>query len=100
MTKYCITGANRNSTKDDRVSELKLWEYKQNDKKEWVWSPLGKKSLNFVAALLAAGHEVVSGKELKKDGVIKSITLGAAIEIELRIAKNDDKFKITDLPEF
>ncbi|WP_282381906.1 MULTISPECIES: hypothetical protein [unclassified Pseudomonas] len=44
MTKYCVTAANRNSTKDDRVSEFKLWEYKQNDKKEWQWFPLGKKN--------------------------------------------------------
>lgn len=59
-----------------------------------------KKTLNYVAALLAAGHEVVSGKELKENGVVTRLALGAAIEIELRIAKNDDKFKITDLPEF
>lgn len=101
MTKYCITAANRNSTKDDRVSELKLWEHKQNDQKKWEWHLLGKKTLNFVAALLADGHEVISGKEVKNDkGKITNITSGAAIEIELRIAKNDEKFKITDLPEF
>lgn len=100
MTKYCVTAANRNSTKDDRVSEFKLWEYKQNDKKEWQWFPLGKKTLNYVAALLAAGDEVISGKEVKEKEEVKKITSGAAIEIELRIAKNDESFKITDLPGF
>lgn len=95
MTTYCVTAANHNGAKDGRASEFKLWEYKKNKDNEWVWSPLGKKSLNFVAALLAAGHEVVSGEENEK-----SITRGAAIELELRITKNDKNFKITDLPEF
>ncbi|MGS1040664.1 hypothetical protein [Burkholderia glumae] len=48
-----------------------------------------------MAALLVSGHEVVSG-EHDENG----ITIGARIEIELRIAKNDAQFKITDLPEF
>lgn len=100
MTTYCITAANHSSSKDDRASEFKVWEYQFNAKtSEWIWSHIGKRTLHQVAALLAAGHEVISAKEVIRDGNTK-IVRGAAIEISLRIAKNDDQFKITDLPVF
>ncbi|THJ54915.1 hypothetical protein E9536_08490 [Burkholderia sp. LS-044] len=96
MAKYCITGANHNGAEDHRASEFNVWERKlNNDKTKWVWGHVGKKSLDYVASLLAKGHEVVSGEEGKD-----TITPGAPIEIVLRIAKNDENFKITDLPEF
>lgn len=95
MSKYCVTAANHNSTKDGRASEFKVWKFVQNEEKKWVWSPLGKKPLNYVAELLAQGNEVVSAQENES-----SITAGYPIELELRIAKNDKNFKITDLPTF
>ncbi|HDR9098762.1 TPA: hypothetical protein QDB15_005357 [Burkholderia vietnamiensis] len=100
MAKYCVTAANHNGTKDGRASEFKVWEWKLDttDNKS-KWFPLGKKPLNFVANLLATGNAVVSAKEVKKGNELK-ISTGAAIELELRIAKNDENFKITDLPEF
>ncbi|WP_155632121.1 hypothetical protein [Burkholderia vietnamiensis] len=96
MAKYCITAANHNGTKDDRTSEFKVWEWKLDAKdNKSKWFLLGKQPLNFVAGLLVNGHEVISGKEGEE-----KITSGAAIELELRIAKNDENFKITDFPEF
>lgn len=96
MTKYCITAANHDGASDHRASEFNVWEYRYNEKEEkWKWYPLGGKSLDYVAALLVKGNDVVSGKENED-----SITTGAAIEIVLRIAKNDAQVKITDLPTF
>jgi hypothetical protein len=95
MTKYCVTAANHNNEKDQRASEFQLWKFVQNGEGEWVWRSQGKKSLNFVAELLAQGNEVLSGEEKPE-----SIIPGAAIELELRIARNDKNFKITDLPTF
>lgn len=99
MALYCITAANHKNSKDDRASEFKLWEYVPDTDDSWGWNLLGRKSLNFVAGLLADGNEVVSAKEIVRDNRI-TIRKGAAIEISLRIAKNDEQFKITDLPEF
>ncbi len=49
--------------------------------------------------LLAQGNEVISA-ERKKQGNNYVMIEGYPIELELRIAKNDKKFKITDLPTF
>lgn len=95
MTKYCVTAANHNNTKDERASEFEVWIWKQNKEEKWVWIGLGKKSLNYVAELLAQGNEVLSAKENPTN-----ITTGHPLELELRIAKNDKNFKITDLPTF
>ncbi|MCO8321128.1 hypothetical protein ABEG10_11785 [Burkholderia cenocepacia] len=100
MTKYCITAANHNNPDDDRASEFELHQLVKKEKEEgWVWNRLGKKSLNEVAALLAQGHEVISA-EREKQGDKYVMNKGYPIELELRIAKNDKKFKITDLPTF
>lgn len=96
MSKYCITAANHKNPDNHCASQFKVWEYihkKEADK--WVWSPLGGKSINFINDLLANGHEVLSAKENKD-----SITPGAPVESELRIAKNETKFKISDMPKF
>ncbi|WP_175994705.1 hypothetical protein [Burkholderia vietnamiensis] len=100
MTKYCITAANHNNPDDDRASEFEVHQLKKKENEEgWVWSRLGKKSLNEVAMLLAQGNEVISA-ERKKQGNNYVMIEGYPIELELRIAKNDKKFKITDLPTF
>ncbi|RQZ26113.1 hypothetical protein DIE14_15765 [Burkholderia sp. Bp9017] len=95
MAKYCVTAANHNNKKDQRASEFELWAWVQNEDKKWVWRSQGKKSLNHVAELLAKGNEVLSAEEKPT-----SIDTGYPIELELRIAKNDKDFKITDLPTF
>ncbi|WP_186119870.1 hypothetical protein [Burkholderia gladioli] len=100
MTKYCITAANHKNANDDRASEFEVHQLVKKEKEAgWVWNRLGKKSLNEVAALLAQGHEVISA-ERKKQGDEYVMIEGYPIELELRIAKNDKKFKISQLPEF
>jgi hypothetical protein len=99
MAKYCITAANHKNANDDRASEFQVWKYVQKEDKTWVWRDAGKQSLNQVAALLAQGDQVVSATVENEDGK-SSMKVGYPIELELRIAKNDKKFKITDLPTF
>jgi len=99
MTKYCVTAANHNNSNDQRASEFEVWKQVQTEEKK-SWSPLGKKSLGYVAGLLAQGDDVISANAVTKDGKISGITPGYPIELELRIAKNDKHFKITDLPNF
>lgn len=96
MGKYCITAANHTNINNHCASKFKVWEYTyKKETEKWVWKPLGGKSINFVNDLLAGGHEVCSAKENDN-----SISLGAPIEAELRIARNETKFKISDMPEF
>lgn len=49
---------------------------------------------------LAQGDKVLSGTATKTGEDTYEITPGYPIELELRIAKNDKNFKITDLPTF
>ncbi|AMV48502.1 hypothetical protein ATN79_48535 [Paraburkholderia caribensis] len=73
----------------------------QQEDKTWIWILQGKKTLNNVAELLTQGNEVISAKaEKKKEGSGYNITPGFPIELELRIARNDKNFKITDFPPF
>ena len=96
MSKYCITAANHMNANNHCASQFNVWQHTQNSETgKWVWKALGGKSINFVNDLLASGHEVFSAKENET-----SITLGAPVELELRIAKNETKFKISDMPEF
>ena len=43
---------------------------------------------------MRAGHEVRTGKIIDK-----RLDSGAAVEIELRITKNDTNYKISDMPD-
>jgi len=92
MGSYCITAANHTNKSNHCASKFKLWELDAANKK---WMPLGGKSINFVNDLLANGHKVLSAKETKD-----SIITGAPIEAELRIAKNETDYKISDMPTF
>jgi hypothetical protein len=100
MNKYCVTAANHNNEKDERASEFELWKWTQQEDKSWIWIRQGKKTLNHVAGLLAQGNEVISATAKKLDGGGYKITRGYPLELELRIAKNEKKFKITELPTF
>jgi hypothetical protein len=100
MDKYCVTAANHNNANDERASEFDVWKWTQTEATKWMWIRQGKKSLSYVAGLLAKGDEVVSAEAEKTGANSYIITPGYPIELELRIAKNDKKFKITDLPTF
>ncbi len=58
----------------------------------------GWKTIHDVSAYLKAGNEVLTGK-VTQTGDKGTMTDGAAVELELRIAKNDTKFKISDMPD-
>lgn len=95
MGKYCITAANHKNPNNHCASQFKVWESVKADNGKNVWNPIGSKSLNFINDLMAAGHEVLSGKENED-----TISTGAPVESELRIAKNETKYKISEMPKF
>ena len=50
--------------------------------------------VSVIAALLEAGHDVLTAK---KGG--NGIRTGAAVELELRISRNDTRYKISEMPD-
>lgn len=92
MGRYCITAANHENPDNHCASTFKVWKY---DNIQTKWLPLGGKPIGFVNDLLKNGHEVLSAKENET-----TISIGAPVEIELRITKNESKYKISDMPTF
>ncbi len=92
MSKYCITAANHSNKNNHCASSFKVWEYNDATGK---WNSLGGKPINYVNDLLANGHTVLSAKENEKN-----LSLGKPIETELRIAKNETQYKVSDMPTF
>jgi len=94
MSKYCITAARPKNAAHHLNSEFKLWKWEKKDDGTWKWVSLGWKRTAAIAALLDAKNEVLTAKENET-----TITEGAPVEVELRIAKNETKFKISDMPD-
>lgn len=94
MSKYCISAARPKNATHHLNSQFKLWKWEKKEDGTWKWVPKSWKSAAEIAALLDAGNEVLTAKENET-----SITSGAAVELELRIAKNETKFKISDMPD-
>lgn len=94
MAKYCITAAKPKNASQHLKSEFKLWKWEKKDDDKWSWFPKGWKRAAEIAALLDGGHEVLTARENET-----TITEGAPVELELRIAKNETKFKISDMPD-
>lgn len=92
MGRYCITAANHSNSSNHCASTFNLWEHNEAKRE---WSPLGGKSIDYINDLLRKGHTVLSGKEHPD-----KISTGAPIEVELRIAKNETNYKISDMPTF
>lgn len=94
MAKYCITAARPKNAAQHLKSEFNLWKWQKNEDGKMVWSPKGWKRAAEIAELLDAGNDVLTAKEGET-----SIATGAAVELELRIAKNETKYKISDMPD-
>lgn len=92
MGRYAITAANHTNPDNHCASSFKVWEYNANKK---TWHPLGGKNIDFVNDLLKHGHEVLSANI---DG--DKLFTGVPVEIELRIAKNETRYKISEMPTF
>jgi hypothetical protein len=91
MAKYRIVAARPKGATNHLNSEFKM--YKFNEEKA-TWQTAGWKTIHDVSILLKAGNEVRTGKV--EAGEMHS---GAAVELELRISKNDTKYKISDMPD-
>ena len=93
MSKYCITAAHPKDAAHHINSEFKFWEWRLRGQ-QWKWVPTGWKRVSEIAALLEAGHEILTGKEGPN-----GIRNGAAVEAELRISHNDTNYKISEMPD-
>jgi hypothetical protein len=93
MGKFRIVAAKPKGLVNHVKSQFKLYKYKLVDEK-WVWSSIGWKSINDVAALMQAGNEVRSARI--SGGQIHH---GDALELELRIVHNGTKYKVSEMPD-
>ncbi|WP_321799700.1 hypothetical protein [Burkholderia sp. BCC1988] len=93
MALYCITAANHDNPSNHVASKFKLWLW---DTANESWAPqLSPATAKQVVELIEKGNEVITAKY---DG--KSIWRGARVEVELRIAKNETKYPISEMPTF
>lgn len=93
MNRYCITAARPKNAQHHLRSEFKLWKYEQRPEgPRWVLQ--GWKRAARIAVLLDAGDEVLTAKQ-----GTNGIKLGDAVEVELRIAHNGEKYRISDMPD-
>lgn len=93
MSRYCITAARPKDADHHLKTDFKLWRYEERPD-GWKWAPKGWKRGGEIAALLEAGHEVLTAKE--NPG---SISTGAPVELELRISRNGTKYNISEMPD-
>lgn len=91
MAKYRIVAARPKNASNHLNSQFKMFEWDGNEK---TWKSVGWKSISDVSNLMRGGHEILTGAIV--DNKMKD---GAAVEIELRIAKNDTNYKISDMPD-
>jgi hypothetical protein len=90
MTEYSIVAARPKNASNHLKSQFKLYELNKKNESDLVdWKSIGE-----VNDLMRAGHEVRTGKII--DEILDT---GAAVEIELRITKNDTNYKISNMPD-
>ena len=94
MAKYCITATKPADADHHLKTQFKLWRYEKQPDDTWKWAPKGWESGGQIAALLEAGHEVLTAKKNSN-----TISTGAAVELEFRIARNGTKYKISEMPD-
>ncbi|MFZ6655921.1 hypothetical protein [Undibacterium sp. TJN19] len=92
MATFCVTAANHKNIKNHCASSFNLWEKNTDDN---IYRRIGATPLSKLVALIADGNIVLTGRENED-----SITVGAPIEAELRIAKNEKHFPISEMPTF
>lgn len=94
MGKYRITAARPKKAANHLNSEFKVYERQQKPDRSWTWQSLGWVPIYDVSELLKVGHEVRTGR-IEKNSMLD----GAPVELELRIAKNDTDYKISEMPD-
>jgi hypothetical protein len=94
MATYCITAANHTNLNNQIASSFYIW---QQDELAGGWKRVGARSEGQVIELLQHGNTVLTAQY---DAIKHEIDTGAAVEIELRITKNDVRFPISKMPTF
>ncbi|KVC71207.1 hypothetical protein WI73_00615 [Burkholderia ubonensis] len=93
MALYCITAANHDNPDNHVASTFKLWLYNTSTEK-WTSQKLPA-TAKHVVELIESGHEVITARLGEK-----GIRMGAPVEVELRIAKNETNYPISEMPGF
>lgn len=96
MATYIITATKYDDPKSQGASKFKLWSYNAENK---MWYPSEGVTKKTVVDLIQKGHVVKTGKEVKTVEGKTRIDSGAAVEIVLRVSKNDVGFPIGEMPE-
>ena len=91
MARYSIIAAKPKGETNHCNSQFLT--YKESEK-PLEWNEHGWLSINAVSDLLRAGNQVLTGAI--ENG---KLTVGEAVEVELRIVKNGAKFKISTMPD-
>jgi hypothetical protein len=90
MSTYCITAAKPKGAASHLKSEFYTWR-KGDDAK---WHRVGWQTTSQIVSLMHAGHLVLTAQE-----AANAISTGAAVEVELRIAKNQTNYPISHMPD-
>lgn len=93
MAKFCITAARSSDETRELKDEFKTYEWVQNAEEKWVWrGPKWRTSFE-ISDLLSGGNTVLTAKQTGT-----TINTGAPVELELRIASNETKYPISEMP--
>lgn len=92
MAEYCIIAANHKNPNNHVASSFQVYRRDSETKK---WQLQGAMSAKEVVTLIEQGHTVITGRV--EDG---GLSRGAPVEVELRIAKNETKYPISEMPTF
>lgn len=90
MSTYCITAAKPKAASSHLKSQFYTWR-KGDDGK---WHAEGWQSTSQIVSLMHGGHAVLTAKKTQT-----GISAGAPVEVELRIAKNQTNYPISQMPD-
>lgn len=98
VTKYAIVSAAPKNAESHLNSKFKIYEKDAPDS----WTKIGWKSIHDISDLIRNGHEVFTGKIVKSEPGSKNsylMSLGAKVEMVLRISKDETNYKISEMPD-
>ncbi|WP_349934741.1 hypothetical protein [Acetobacter sp. A11-2] len=94
MNIYVIVAAAHENAVNHLNSKFKMYRY-QEIPGEDEWKFLGWKNIHFISDKIKMGNKVLTGKFIANNEILT----GEPVEIELRIAKDKKKYKISEMPD-
>lgn len=93
MARYCITAAKHANPQNHVASKFLLWCWVAEEE---TWRKEKQPATaRQIVELIETRYQVFTARENPK-----TITVGKPVEVELRIAKNETEFPISEMPEF